>query len=80
MIISWASYWIPKKYFLVGPQCPKKTNTKESLSDTAHVTILKNILNNDKKVSGANLARFEKRHRSVGGNALRAAVLGETMD
>lgn len=54
----------------------KKTNTKESLSDTAHVTILKNILNNDKKVSGANLARFEKRHRSVGGNALRAAVLG----
>ena len=54
----------------------KKTNTKESLSDTAHVTILKNILNNDKKVSGANLARFEKRHRSLGGNALRAAVLG----
>ncbi|MFM2213032.1 MAG: hypothetical protein RL427_295 [Bacteroidota bacterium] len=54
----------------------KKTNTKESLSDTAHVTILKNILNNDKKVSGPNLARFEKRHRSVGGNALRAAVLG----
>jgi VIT1/CCC1 family predicted Fe2+/Mn2+ transporter len=54
----------------------KKTNTKQSLSDTAHVTILKNILNNDKKVSGPNLARFEKRHRSVGGNALRAAVLG----
>ncbi len=54
----------------------KKTNTQESLSDTAHVTILKNILNNDKKVSGASLARFEKRHRSVGGNALRAAVLG----
>ncbi len=54
----------------------KKTNTAESLSDTAHVTILKNILNNDKKVSGPNLARFEKRHRSVGGNALRAAVLG----
>lgn len=47
-----------------------------SISDTAHVTILKNILNNSAKVSGANLARFEKRHRSVGGNALRAAVLG----
>lgn len=57
-------------------QARKTTNTKQSLSDTAHVTILKNILNNDKKVTGPNLARFEKRHRSVGGNALRAAVLG----
>jgi VIT1/CCC1 family predicted Fe2+/Mn2+ transporter len=54
----------------------KQTGTRESLSDTAHVTILKNILNNNNQVSGANLARFEKRHRSVGGNALRAAVLG----
>jgi VIT1/CCC1 family predicted Fe2+/Mn2+ transporter len=54
----------------------KTTNTAGSLSDTAHVAILKNILNNNKNVSGANLARFEKRHRSVGGNALRAAVLG----
>lgn len=54
----------------------KKSNTASSISDTAHVTILKNILNNNKNVSGSNLARFEKRHRSVGGNALRAAVLG----
>jgi len=54
----------------------KKTNTLRSISDTAHVTILKNILENNKNVSGSNLARFEKRHRSVGGNALRAAVLG----
>ncbi len=54
----------------------KKTNTTESLSDTAHVTILKNILNHSPNISGSNLARFEKRHRSVGGNALRAAVLG----
>jgi len=54
----------------------KKTNTATSLSDTAHVTILKNILNNSQTVSVSNLARFEKRHRSVGGNALRAAVLG----
>lgn len=54
----------------------KKTNTESSISDTAHVTILKNILNHNSNVSGANLARFEKRHRSVGGNALRAAVLG----
>jgi VIT1/CCC1 family predicted Fe2+/Mn2+ transporter len=54
----------------------KTTNTASSISDTAHVTILRNILNHNKNVSGTNLARFEKRHRSVGGNALRAAVLG----
>jgi predicted membrane protein (TIGR00267 family) len=54
----------------------KQSNSASSLSDTAHVTILKNILNNNHQVSGSNLARFEKRHRSVGGNALRAAVLG----
>jgi len=55
----------------------RKTNhAASSLSDTAHVTILKNILNNQPNVSGSNLARFEKRHRSIGGNALRAAVLG----
>jgi rubrerythrin len=54
----------------------KKSKTTSSISDTAHVTILKNILNHNKNVSGSNLARFEKRHRSVGGNALRAAVLG----
>jgi len=54
----------------------KTNNAGSSLSDTAHVTILKNILNNQPNVSGSNLARFEKRHRSIGGNALRAAVLG----
>jgi VIT1/CCC1 family predicted Fe2+/Mn2+ transporter len=54
----------------------KKSNSAPSLSDTAHVSILTNILNNHPKVAGSNLARFEKRHRSVGGNALRAAVLG----
>jgi VIT1/CCC1 family predicted Fe2+/Mn2+ transporter len=54
----------------------KQTNTIPSISDTAHVTIVKNILNNHTEISGSNLARFEKRHRSVGGNALRAAVLG----
>jgi VIT1/CCC1 family predicted Fe2+/Mn2+ transporter len=54
----------------------RNTKSSSSISDTAHVTILKNILNSSKTVSGSNLARFEKRHRSVGGNALRAAVLG----
>lgn len=54
----------------------KKHRSASSVSDTAHVTILKNILNDNKRISGTSLARFEKRHRSVGGNALRAAVLG----
>ncbi len=54
----------------------KKSNSVTSVSDTAHVSILTNILNNHPKVAGSDLARFEKRHRSVGGNALRAAVLG----
>lgn len=61
-------------YSVIGAR--KKTKTESSISDTAHVTILKNILNHDSNISGSNLARFEKRHRSVGGNALRAAVLG----
>ena len=54
----------------------KKSKTASSLSDTAHVSILTNILNTHPGVSGSSRARFEKRHRSVGGNALRAAVLG----
>ena len=54
----------------------KRYQSEGSLSDTAHVTILKNILSNSKNIPVSNVARFEKRHRSVGGNALRAAVLG----
>lgn len=54
----------------------KKSASKESLSDTAHVTILQNILKGNSKAGSTQVARFEKRHRSVGGNALRAAVLG----
>jgi len=54
----------------------RRTKSPSSISDTAHVAILNNILNNNKQVSSSQLSRFEKRHRSVGGNALRAAVLG----
>lgn len=45
-------------------------------TETNHVKILRGILEKEQKVTGASLARFESRHRSVGGNALRAAVLG----
>ncbi len=54
----------------------KKQGARPQISDTAHVTTLTNIIHKHSNVSASNLARFEKRHRSVGGNALRAAVLG----
>jgi vacuolar iron transporter family protein len=54
----------------------KKQHIPVSGAETTHVTILRNLVENEAKVTGSALARFEKRHRSVGGNALRAAVLG----
>jgi len=55
----------------------KKKNKQEITGDeTTHVKILRTILESEKKVTGAQLSKFEKRHRSVGGNAFRAAVLG----
>lgn len=45
-------------------------------SEDSHVKILRSILDNETRIAGSQLSRFEKRHRSVGGNAIRAAVLG----
>jgi VIT1/CCC1 family predicted Fe2+/Mn2+ transporter len=45
-------------------------------NEDSHVKILRSILDNDTRIGGNQLSRFEKRHRSVGGNAIRAAVLG----
>jgi VIT1/CCC1 family predicted Fe2+/Mn2+ transporter len=57
-----------------------KTKEKNKMeltgSETNHVKILWSILENDKNISGTQHAKFENRHRSVGGNAIRAAVLG----
>ena len=57
-----------------------KTKEKNKLeitgTETNHVRILWSILEKDKNISGAQHAKFEKKHRSVGGNAIRAAVLG----
>jgi len=53
-----------------------KNNLPITGSEANHVTILRSLLENESKVTGSNLAKFESRHRSVGGNALRAAVLG----
>lgn len=56
----------------------QKENSKIQFSgnEDSHVKILRTILESEKRVSGTQLSRFEKRHRSVGGNAIRAAVLG----
>jgi VIT1/CCC1 family predicted Fe2+/Mn2+ transporter len=53
----------------------KKTNMPVTGTETNHVKVLRNIVENS-SVSGSTIARFETKHRSVGGNALRAAVLG----
>jgi len=45
-------------------------------TETNHVKILWSILEKDNSISGTQQARFEKRHKTVGGNAIRAAVLG----
>lgn len=45
-------------------------------TETNHVKILRTVLDNEKKLTGAQISKFEIRHRSVGGNAIRAAVLG----
>ena len=54
----------------------EKNNMEITGAETNHVKILWSILENDKDISGAQHAKFEKRHRSVGGNAIRASVLG----
>jgi VIT1/CCC1 family predicted Fe2+/Mn2+ transporter len=57
-------------------QQKKKDNIHLTGAENSHAQVLKNILANTGRASGTRLARFEKRHRSVGGNAIRAAVLG----
>ena len=53
-----------------------KKNEQLSGTETSHVKILRSILEKEKKVTGTHISKFESRHRSVGGNAIRAAVLG----
>jgi len=54
----------------------KKNKIEINGSETNHVTILRSILEKEDGVTGVQLSKFESRHRSVGGNAIRAAVLG----
>jgi len=54
----------------------KKNNIPIQGTESNHVKILRNILDSEAKVGSKAITKFESRHRSVGGNALRAAVLG----
>lgn len=54
----------------------KKNQLEITGTETNHVKILRSILEKDGKATGTQLSKFEKQHRSIGGNAIRAAVLG----
>jgi len=54
----------------------KKNNQPLAGTEANHVNVLRSILEKQSKVTGTEIAKFESRHRSVGGNAIRAAVLG----
>lgn len=55
---------------------PETQGTKMTEEERMHARILESLLAKSRGVEGAVLGKLEGRHRSVGGNALRAAVLG----
>lgn len=54
----------------------QKNDIPLSGSEENHVKILRSLMAGNAKAAVSIMPRMEKRHRSVGGNALRAAVLG----
>ncbi len=54
----------------------QKNNREITGTETNHVKILQSILEKQTTIAGKHVSKFESRHRSVGGNAIRAAVLG----
>lgn len=54
----------------------EKSHIPISGDEANHVKILQALLNSKSKVTGEHISRIEGKHRSIGGNALRAAVLG----
>src|SRR5256712_6063532 len=56
---------------------PEAAGTRMSAQERWHAKVLKQLVTSQPRgVEGSFLARLKGRHRSVGGNALRAAVLG----
>lgn len=55
---------------------PETAGTRMTSQERTHARVLQSLLNRSLGAQGNELARVEGRHRNVGGNALRAAVLG----
>src|SRR5713226_4569189 len=56
---------------------PETATTRMSAQERWHAKVLKQLVATQRRgLEGSFLGRLEGRHRSVGGNALRAAVLG----
>jgi len=55
---------------------PETRGTGMTEEERMHARVLGNVLAKTDGIGGSALARIEGRHRNVGGNALRAAVLG----
>jgi len=55
---------------------PESKGTHLPRDERSHARIIQAIAGGSKGVEGGLLARLEGRHRTIGGNALRAAVLG----
>jgi len=54
----------------------RKSGTPLSGAEGNHVLILQSLMANKRGMGGEQLGRIEGKHKTVGGNALRAAVLG----
>jgi VIT1/CCC1 family predicted Fe2+/Mn2+ transporter len=55
---------------------PETRGTRMTHDERTHARVLQSLLARSSGVDGSALGRIEGRHRSLGGNALRAAVLG----
>jgi VIT1/CCC1 family predicted Fe2+/Mn2+ transporter len=55
---------------------PETRGTAMTDEERMHARVLEQVLTRSSGLEGSALARIEGRHRNVGGNALRAAVLG----
>jgi hypothetical protein len=55
---------------------PETVGTRMTTQERTHARVLQSLLTRSSGAQGNELARVEGRHRNVGGNALRAAVLG----
>jgi VIT1/CCC1 family predicted Fe2+/Mn2+ transporter len=55
---------------------PETRGTRMTQEERMHARVLGSVLSRSRGIEGGALARIEGRHRNIGGNALRAAVLG----